>query len=230
MPLGMRSPLANTRNAQYVCCGNVRTQQIVHQTTHSLARFFLEVDANYKQFKTASRLRAAAAQRLEAQRAYYEEGRITIGRFLDAVSQYAQAVAQRPSSRPPTTSQSSPSRRPKARSSPTTTSPLQKARTRGRPMSRPRISRTHTASCQFVPMGRCIVSESRDRSILTRLHRTRRRTCSRAAIRRCRPRSARSARRPRPCRPIARRARHQSSRRSPKLPPPISPTRPSVCP
>ena len=36
-------------------------QQIVHQTTHSLARFFLEVDANYKQFKTASRLRAAAA-------------------------------------------------------------------------------------------------------------------------------------------------------------------------
>ena len=68
-------------------------QQIVHQTTHSLARFFLEVDANYKQFKTASRLRAAAAQRLEAQRAYYEEGRITIDRFLDAVSQYAQAVA-----------------------------------------------------------------------------------------------------------------------------------------
>ena len=39
-------------------------QQIVHQTTHSLARFFLEIDANYKQFKTASRLRAAAAQRL----------------------------------------------------------------------------------------------------------------------------------------------------------------------
>ena len=69
-------------------------QQVVHQTTHSLARFFLEVDANYKQFKTASRLRAAAAQRLEAQRAFYEEGRITIDRYLDAVSQYASAVAQ----------------------------------------------------------------------------------------------------------------------------------------
>src|SRR5207248_782791 len=69
-------------------------QQVVHQTTHSLARFFLEVDANYKQFKTASRLRAAAAQRLEAQRAFYEEGRITIDRYLDAVSQYANAVAQ----------------------------------------------------------------------------------------------------------------------------------------
>ena len=95
MPLGMRSPLANTRNAQYILLRQrAYLTQIVHQTTHSLARFFLEVDANYKQFKTASRLRAAAAQRLEAQRAYYEEGRITIDRFLDAVSQYAQAVAQ----------------------------------------------------------------------------------------------------------------------------------------
>jgi len=69
-------------------------QQVIHQTTHSLARFFLEIDANYKQFKTASRLRAAAAQRLEAQRAFHEEGRIPIDRYLDAVSQYASAVAQ----------------------------------------------------------------------------------------------------------------------------------------
>ena len=68
-------------------------QQVVHQTTHSLARFFLEIDANYKQFKTASRLRAAAALRLDAQRAYYEEGRITIDRFLDGVRLYATAVA-----------------------------------------------------------------------------------------------------------------------------------------
>ena len=94
MPLGMRSPLANSRYAQY---GLLRQraflQQMVHQRTHQLARYYLEIDANYKQFKTASRLRAAAAERLEAQRAYYEEGRITIDRFLDAVSQYAQAVA-----------------------------------------------------------------------------------------------------------------------------------------
>ena len=76
------------------CCeSRAYLQQVVHQTTHSLARFFLEIDANYKQFKTASRLRAAAALRLESQRAYYEEGRITIDRFLDAVSQYATAVA-----------------------------------------------------------------------------------------------------------------------------------------
>jgi outer membrane protein TolC len=95
MPLGMRAPLANTRQAQYtVLKQRAFLQQIVHQTTHSLARFFLEVDANYKQFKTASRFRAAAAQRLEAQRAFYEEGRITIDRYLDAVSQYANAVAQ----------------------------------------------------------------------------------------------------------------------------------------
>jgi outer membrane protein TolC len=94
MPLGMRAPLANTRQAQYTLLrARAYLQQVVHQTTHSLARFFLEIDANYKQFKTASRLRAAAAQRLEAQRAFYEEGRITIDRFLDAVSQYATAVA-----------------------------------------------------------------------------------------------------------------------------------------
>lgn len=95
MPLGMRAPLAVTRNAQYVLLRQrAYLQQVVHQTVHSLARFFLEVDANYKQFKTASRLRAAAAERLAAQRAYYEEGRITIDRFLDAVAQYAQSVAQ----------------------------------------------------------------------------------------------------------------------------------------
>ncbi len=95
MPLGMRAPMANQRSAQFVLLRQrAFLQQIVHQTTHSLARFFLEVDANYKQFKTASRLRAAAAQRLEAQRAFYEEGRIPIDRYLDAVSQYASAVAQ----------------------------------------------------------------------------------------------------------------------------------------
>lgn len=95
MPIGMRAPLANVRTSQYALLRErAFLQQIVHQTTHSLARFFLEVDANYKQFKTASRFRAAAAQRLEAQRAFYEEGRITIDRYLDAVSQYASAVAQ----------------------------------------------------------------------------------------------------------------------------------------
>src|SRR5262249_32140180 len=68
-------------------------EQVRHQTTHSLARFFLEVDANYKQYRTAVRLSNAAAQRLDAQRAYYEEGRVTVDRFLDAISQDTTAVA-----------------------------------------------------------------------------------------------------------------------------------------
>jgi outer membrane protein TolC len=87
-------PLANSRTAQYVLLrSRAYHQQVVHQATHSLARSFLEVDANYKQFRTASRLRQAAAQRLDAQRAYYEEGRITVDRYFDAISQYATAVA-----------------------------------------------------------------------------------------------------------------------------------------
>ena len=94
MPVGTRTPLANTRQAQYALLrSRAYYDQVVHQTTHSLARFFLEIDANYKQFETAKRLRAAAAQRLDAQRAYYEEGRITIDRFFDAISQYTTAVA-----------------------------------------------------------------------------------------------------------------------------------------
>jgi hypothetical protein len=67
-------------------------EQTIHQEIRTLARFFLEIDAKYKHFQTAKRLRAAAADRLDSQRAYYEEGRITIDRFLDAVSQYATAV------------------------------------------------------------------------------------------------------------------------------------------
>ncbi len=89
-----RYPLANSRQAQYILLrSRAYYQQVVHQTTHSLARFFLEIDANHKQYRTASRLRQAAAQRLDAQRAYYEEGRITVDRYLDAISQYATAVA-----------------------------------------------------------------------------------------------------------------------------------------
>jgi len=68
-------------------------QQVVHETTHSLARFFLEIEANYKQFRAASNRRAAAAQRREAERASYEERRGTVEHYLDAASQYASAVA-----------------------------------------------------------------------------------------------------------------------------------------
>ena len=226
MPLGMRSPLANTRQAQYILLRQrAYLQQFVHQTTHSLARFFLEVDANYKQFKTASRLRAAAAQRLEAQRAYYEEGRITIDRFLDAVSQYAQAVAQEAQFK--TTYNISIVALEEAKGTLLAYNNIAVAEGPHprRPMSRPATSRTHTASCRFLPTVRCIASESRARSIPTPSRPTRRRTCNRVAVRRCRPLSARSAHRLRPCRRTAPRARHPSSRRiryspCPAMPPP----------
>jgi hypothetical protein len=78
-------------------------QQITHKETdlddtirkqvHSFARTFLNIDVSEKQLRTAKRLKAAAAARLDSQRAYYAEGRVTIDRFLDAVSQYATAVA-----------------------------------------------------------------------------------------------------------------------------------------
>ncbi|MDB5349377.1 MAG: polymerase sigma factor, sigma-70 family [Planctomycetota bacterium] len=69
-------------------------QQVVHQSTHGLARFFLEVDSNYQQFKTAGRLKAAAQQRLDAHAALFENGTITIDRYLDAVNRWSVSVAQ----------------------------------------------------------------------------------------------------------------------------------------
>jgi hypothetical protein len=68
-------------------------ERAVHQATHSLARFFLEVDSNYKQFKTASNLRAAAYRRQASERAAYEAGQAPIDRHLDAIEQYANACA-----------------------------------------------------------------------------------------------------------------------------------------
>jgi Outer membrane efflux protein len=95
MPISVgRAPLYNTRQCQYQLLRQRATlEQITHQTTHSLARFFLEIDANYKQYQTAQRLRASAQQRLESQRAFYEEGRVTIDRLLDAMAQHSNAIA-----------------------------------------------------------------------------------------------------------------------------------------
>ncbi len=94
MPLGFRAQLANVKQQQIqLLRQRAFLQQVVHQTTHSLSRFFLEVDANYKQFKTAGRLREAAQERLEAQQAFYESGTITIDRYLDALNRWSRAVA-----------------------------------------------------------------------------------------------------------------------------------------
>ena len=195
MPLGMRGPLANARQAQYVLLRQrAYLQQIVHQTTHSLARFFLEVDANYKQFKTASRLRAAAAQRLEAQRAYYEEGRITIDRFLDAVSQYAQAVA---SGGPVQDHLQHLDRG--SRGGEGDAAGVQQHRRGRRPVAAeglrpgPRHPERHRSS-RSRTTGRCTGSGSRARRIPTRSRTILRPTSSPATIRCCPPRSVRSAR------------------------------------
>ena len=71
-------------------------QQVIHQTTHSLARFFLEIDANHKQFQTARRLREAAQVRLDQSQKYYKAGQagFSVDRLLDAIAQYADAVVQ----------------------------------------------------------------------------------------------------------------------------------------
>jgi Outer membrane efflux protein len=84
----------NTRQAQYALLrARARERQVLHQSTRLLARTYLDVDASYKQYTAAKRLQAAAAHRLEVQRAYYDEGRITIDRFLDAVDKNADAIA-----------------------------------------------------------------------------------------------------------------------------------------
>jgi outer membrane protein TolC len=77
-----------------ISLGSVELEQVVQQATHTLSRFLLEVETDYEQYQTAKRIRNAADERLAAQRAYYKEGRITIDRLLDAVKQYADAVAQ----------------------------------------------------------------------------------------------------------------------------------------
>ena len=69
-------------------------REVVQQANHMLARFQLEHEANFKQYQTAQKLKTAANQRLQAQQAFYNEGRITIDRLLDAVSQDANATSQ----------------------------------------------------------------------------------------------------------------------------------------
>jgi hypothetical protein len=67
--------------------------QLIRQKTQTLAGMMLAVDTGYEQYQIAKVLREAAARRWDAQRSDYEEGRITVPRFLDAISQHAAAVA-----------------------------------------------------------------------------------------------------------------------------------------
>ncbi len=93
--LGRRAAMANVRNAQYnLLRQKALLKQTLHQDTHALARFFNEVDSNYKLLKVTGRLRNAAKTRLEVAQARYSVGDIPIDRYLDAVSQWANSVAQ----------------------------------------------------------------------------------------------------------------------------------------
>jgi hypothetical protein len=68
-------------------------QQVKHQTTHALARFFLEVDSNGKQYATARRMSVAARENLQAKWARYEEGEVCVVDLLDAVDRWARDTA-----------------------------------------------------------------------------------------------------------------------------------------
>jgi hypothetical protein len=51
------------------------------------------VQANHEQFTMTRKFRAAATERLDVDRGYYDEGLITSDRFLGAIRQYIAAVA-----------------------------------------------------------------------------------------------------------------------------------------
>ena len=88
-PSRSNHPLANTRAVQYAV---IRSQegldQVVRQTTQALDLALRAVETEYQGYAKTRRLRNAGEQRLNSQRAYWEEGRITADRYLDAVEQY----------------------------------------------------------------------------------------------------------------------------------------------
>jgi hypothetical protein len=73
---------------------NARLAQFIAACTHDLERSVSAVETEFGQLTTAKRMKAAARQRLEAQRAFYERGDITIDRYLDAVNRLANGRAQ----------------------------------------------------------------------------------------------------------------------------------------
>lgn len=68
--------------------------KLIHRKTHDLARYFLEVGANFKQFQTATKLQAEALTNLEALRSDYDRRGIDVGVYLEAVDRWTRAVSQ----------------------------------------------------------------------------------------------------------------------------------------
>jgi outer membrane protein TolC len=107
MPLGFRAGLADTRQAQMALLRQrAFLQQTVHQQSHALARFFLEVDANYKQYRAAQRVKDATWERLDSQKARWELGlrnpaqsrspgeAVTTEQLIDSINAWTNAIAQ----------------------------------------------------------------------------------------------------------------------------------------
>jgi hypothetical protein len=91
----LHSPLANVRQANYQL---IRQRSALQATTwlatDSLSRSFREIEANHDQFTVDRRASVDALVKREAQRGYYEEGRISAGQMLDAFGREANAIAQ----------------------------------------------------------------------------------------------------------------------------------------
>jgi rubrerythrin len=73
------------------CVDAILDGQTIPEQAQSWARSVLEIDAKHRELVKAKQLANAAAKRLATQRAYYDDGRITVNRFLDAVNQSATA-------------------------------------------------------------------------------------------------------------------------------------------
>lgn len=69
-------------------------QQVVAQASRVLAESESKVVEGMKNSETAARLKKAADSRLHAQQAYYDEGRITCDRLVDAIVQWSNALSQ----------------------------------------------------------------------------------------------------------------------------------------
>jgi len=94
LPLSTRSPLANTRSAQYQLLRvRSRKQQLIHESTHTLARYFLKVQAIQRQLKSAARLRKTTIERVDDEGAAYREGKTLLHRRLEDISRSCSATA-----------------------------------------------------------------------------------------------------------------------------------------
>lgn len=73
--------------------GEPARNQAVHETVHTLSRFFLEQDVNQKQLQDATQRREAASAASKARCVAYEEGRATGVEYGEAIVQAAEAAA-----------------------------------------------------------------------------------------------------------------------------------------